>query len=336
MGLVNTIQREDRNQEIEMLCRNISQDIDNFFQEELYLSEVNFNEELVTDDFRRNCALRLLIGELNTMGIGFTNIDELFEDDFHAKILIKLRTRFDKDNFTNLLRALGEDTQNMMRCYAETDIADDAINNIIHYFAMGFPLDQVWGLLDYYTDTFYSEPRFLDHVLAIVRSISDDPYDNDMLDISVADYAKRCFEHIGYVQKAIKTMMIHANDLFMLLNFEELMSDMQHHDDYFKDVNNLQELALRTPKGVQIYQKHKSESKHHIESYFDKDGNLIEPVKNFTPSVLILLISNWYNPNNSAYFEEHVSSLKQTLQHYPELIGMVDRISDIVRKELYQ
>lgn len=336
MGIINSIIDDESNQ-IVVLARRVSPNIDEYFSNEMYKLEVNGKEELLTDSQFRTIALRLLIHELEELGITLTDKDELTQDDFHAKILIYLRSKFDKDNFFNLISSLDENIQYTIHCFAETDICDDVIGDICDYLNGNLPLDVGWEILSNYRDLFNCTPRFLDHILAILRKIEIKPSSDEYTSLQIAEYIKLKFQHILNVEKCIRFFISHANELFVSVNLPDLQNEIDSHDTYTKISNHLKDLALNTPNGKQLVILHKSQSDHHSEfigyqtARFSKEKLEHE----LTAERMIKLVANAYDPNDVKMFIDKVEGFRTIFGISPDVVVLFDKMKQLVLTNLY-
>lgn len=129
-------------------CKFLSPNINSYFEDKLYLQDVEHPEE-ITSIFKVKLAISLVLQELEEIGI-ITNLDEeeILGFQYYTKMVLALRKKFDKENLFNEIMSLDETdrhtfTYSVEECYCSTDV----FIAIIDFFSNKFPLDQDWNTL---------------------------------------------------------------------------------------------------------------------------------------------------------------------------------------------
>ena len=89
-------------------CKFLSPNINSYFEDKLYLQDVEHPEE-ITSIFKVKLAISLVLQELEEIGI-ITNLDEeeILGFQYYTKMVLALRKKFDKENLFNEIMSLDE------------------------------------------------------------------------------------------------------------------------------------------------------------------------------------------------------------------------------------
>lgn len=134
---------EDRySQEVINTARTISIEVDNYLVEQRYLLETP--EDNLTPHWIRNRVLRILIDELDDIGIFFNReTDDLVDDVIMHQAIFYLTTKFDPDKLFDAIRSNLE----LVDAIREVSGGSDAITSVIELMHTRYPLDEGWEYL---------------------------------------------------------------------------------------------------------------------------------------------------------------------------------------------
>lgn len=160
-------------------CKYLSPNINAYFEDKLYLQDIEHDEE-VTPLFKVRLAISLIISELEEIGI-VTNLDEeeILGFPEYTKMLLALRRKFDKENLVKEIMSLDEEdrhtfTYSVEECYCSTDV----FIAIIDFFSNKFTLDKDWHTLSnqYLHEHFTGEDDFSTYIQEVFTKINyEDP-----------------------------------------------------------------------------------------------------------------------------------------------------------------
>jgi len=187
MAIVNTLpETADYDREVIQKCMGISPYIADYLARQEYLLEVTVEE--VTPRYLRQQAMSLLLGELVELGI-IINQDEfdICNDVTMIQLAIALRTKFDRDNFTELIKD-RQDLIEIVQEYVEEPV--DALISIVANIAAKMPLDDSWDYINRQVNILENTPAFIEHIAAILTDIEQlgDPSVAETVDIAKVDH----------------------------------------------------------------------------------------------------------------------------------------------------
>lgn len=260
MGQV-TVPEIDDNVELVRLCRATSPAIDEYFDNSMYLAEVQTVDE-VTPLFLRNIAISKMIAELEEMGIIFhDDFDEIAGDNYRAKIIVTLRQVFDAQKCRAFIVKLSDDIQSGIQTLLEESVVEDIVSEFIELIYYNLPTDELWQFLDTHKDLFGSNAAFQGHLKAIMNIIIKQQENNrpDINDLNIDETSVRLQKwqtHVDGINNSLQVLA--AKDL--TLNRLLLIERMHNHD-----VSKLQVLDYDTNPEAQAL--HHKTNDHHFE-YF--------------------------------------------------------------------
>lgn len=159
------------NEALILRCRECSSAINDYFEERMYLLEVE-DIETVTPIFLRNKAVSLVLTELQSIGLVFNSPADVLEDVFTLNLMFALRARFDRKYLSEMLRKLDEDIYTSFCTQIEqVELAEDLLLEVAYHLHDLLPLDEKWSLIAQGADVVMSDERLVSHLNAIVANI---------------------------------------------------------------------------------------------------------------------------------------------------------------------
>lgn len=163
---------ESYQQDIIDKCKNLSSNINEYFNEEQYRLDVE-QAEVITPEFLVNTAVDMVLEELKVMGVE-SNFDavELINSPVDLETMYYIRSKFDSDNFYNFLKSLDEKTKSEFNQIVEdVELSEDMFINIVTYFNGLISKDVGWDYMIRSINHWCSTDAFVEHISAIMDKL---------------------------------------------------------------------------------------------------------------------------------------------------------------------
>ena len=272
---------ESYQQDIINRCKNLSSNINEYFNEEQYRVDVEQAEE-ITPDFLVKTAVDMVLEELKVIGIE-SNFDsiELINSPVDLEIMFYLRSKFDTVNFYNLLKALDESNVSALtQIIEDVELSEDMLIEITNFFSELLTKDVGWDYIARSLNHWFSTDEFTDHISTILDKLFNSTDPNK---VYISD------ENIDVVKHFVEIMQERATRLELLANYilkqypfvsrSKLMILVNRYDKDKLDPNRIAYFAAyTTQEHVEgetepsfVYEHHKRTS-HHIEYWREGVG----------------------------------------------------------------
>ena len=291
-------------------CRECSSAINDYFEERLYLLEVD-DIESVTPIFLRNKAVSLVLTELQSIGLVFNTPADVLEDVFTLNLMFALRARFDRNYLTELLRKLDEDIYTSFCTQVEqVELAEDLLLEVAYYLHDLFPLDEKWSIIAQGSDVVMSDGQLTSHLNAIISNI-DTNYDRNHAVVTesnldeVAAFLKNMEQRQAIARSLAEDCLKH----FPEINKIELMGEVDRYDYNKLSPDKLQLFAsyheVEGKPEPSFVKEHHRTTNHHLEYYQGRNGH---PFPSKAVCVMIV-ISLWLDKLSREQMHQRIAVL---------------------------
>ncbi len=162
----------ERSHDILEQCKQVSEYIHRYFEDKLYLDNLE-NFDALSPIFKADMAIQLLLNELENMGIE-TNleVEDVLSFSPYFDASLALRRKFDSVNFYQTLMELDEKyLQRVQSIQEEAVCGEDLFIGLIEFFRQVLPMDRDWAILNsvVITDHFEGTSAFADYFSSILK-----------------------------------------------------------------------------------------------------------------------------------------------------------------------
>lgn len=318
-------------QEIITKARSLSQDINEYFENQEYknFTEDECQQEEITDRYLLHIALEKIFEEVQDIGIDADfNVDDFIEDGTELETLFALREKFDKANLYELLKSLSEKSFSEFRnVYESIELAEDLFLELAPWLAHLFPNDPAWFMIERAPLHWYSTQAFATHLGSVVNQLVEK---TDLNKAVVND------SNINSVSKFLQVMKMRNETITIYikeickaypdLNVDLLNKYVRNYDIQKLNNDQLPLFAAYNdikPKEEPVFLKeHHLTVNHHIEYWVDhwnKFKQYKTPMPMYTREIAVMLV---------------VSLVLDKLTSR-QMLNRIKPLEDIVAKDLY-
>lgn len=159
-------------------CRAVSPGINDYFEEQRYIAEVE-NIEEITPQYLLNTAISLVLDLLEEIGIDSNfSVEELLDSSVDLETMFYLAHKFDSDNYYRVLKSFDEHQLAEYNAMIENiNLPEDYLFEIAAYFNELFPTDIGWEYINRGTEYWFSTDRLVGHLVGIQSKleVNQDP-----------------------------------------------------------------------------------------------------------------------------------------------------------------
>ena len=294
-------------QEVIERAKQLSSDINDYFNEEKYKQFTDeYQKEEITDRYLLNVAIELLITELKDIGIeSDLTADDIIEDHNQLETLFALRTKFDRRNFVQMLKAFSHQTYSeFVSVYESIELPEDLLLELGPWLASMFPSDPAWQYILYSPNSWYSTEYFGDHLSEIMNLMIDkiDPNRAIVTDGNIESVARflKVMEHRAEVLK------VYARKLIADYNLDEAKLNY-YIDTYDQQKLNDEALPLfaayndlHPSEEPEFVKHHHLTVNHHVEYWVDqarRHEKFDTPMPVYTKEIAVMIVLSYVLDN---------------------------------------
>ena len=305
----------------------LSPNVATYINDRMY--EYDVSDDDVTETILIDKAYRILLSELQELGISFTvDTDTLLENFNNAKIIYITRKTFDGDNLTEIFRT-NEYIKNMIDSILLDDTDDDFILPCIELFANKIGGEDLEILLSA-KDIFTSNVFFKQHVEAVLDDISISKFPEVNTKVTtpflmyLENHRNRNYENIALLEQLEPELdKIRLKHKLKVHDLEKISGPMfsvfatLYTVEESGNINNYSDDLLAYAK--KIDEAHHEGNTHHIE-YYKKHG--IHP----TLTDIAELVSDASAKSKS------IENFKKRINHIAQTITFTSYELDTIKK----
>ncbi len=285
-------------------CRAVSPGINDYFEEQRYLTEVE-NVEEITPQYLLNTAITLVLDLLEEIGISSNfSVEELLDSSVDLETMFYLAYKFDSDNYYRVLKSFDEQQLSEYNAMIENiDLPEDYLFEIASYFNELFPTDIAWEYINRGTEYWYSTDALVSHLVNIQlkMEVNTDPnpipIQEDQLNM-VQKFLEVMCEREQKVTVYVNYILDHFTGL---LNKTKLIRLVKQYDKeklnpdtvlLFAKWNALSKEAKEKIGEPGFLQQHHLKDDHHIEhwEHLKETNRLVELTNEVAVMIVISLI----------------------------------------------
>lgn len=285
-------------------CRAVSPGINDYFEEQRYITEVE-NIEEITPQYLLNTAITLVLDLLEEIGISSNfSVEELLDSSADLETMFYLAHKFDPDNYYRVLKSFDEQQLSEYNAMIENiNLPEDYLFEIAAYFNELFPTDIAWEYINRGTEYWYSTDALVSHLVNIQLKME---INTDPNPIPIQE------DELGMVQQFLAVMtereqkvtayVAYILDRFTgMLNKTKLMRLVKQYDKeklhpdtilLFSKWNSLSKEEKERIGEPGFLQQHHLKDDHHIEhwEHLKKMNQLVELTNEVAVMIVISLI----------------------------------------------
>jgi len=306
----------------------ISPLIEDYLAAQLYELEVEYAED-ISDETKFNLVLRMVLGELSTIGIEIYGGTDIFNDTEKIELIKVLRKEFDIWNLRTTLMS-SEDFRNSVES-SSRDWDEENIVHVISSIARDiFPLSTTWEYINNMAlEHVASTNNLHQHVMRLIESIESGVISNNEEDELISEYTKQIsFQRVRFIQhiEALRRDLLDFQDIDnykvnmvlddALMTYDiDLINNLQPDQIsiYLDDADPHPAYRSDGKPDVRIVEHHKKLHTHHAECLLLK--NLLTGDFNSDVPYVALLVADghrepWTIEKNIQTFREYTKDLK--------------------------
>lgn len=328
---------EDRySQEVITKASELSEEVKNYLTEERYLVEVD--EEALSPLWIRNRVLRILLDDLNEIGIFFNReTDDLLDDVIMHQAIFFLCSKFDNDKLFELIH----NNEQLVELLKEASSGTDCITAVISTMNETFPLDEGWEYLANRGVVIGSDDTFVEFMQSIfdkIDSYGDPSYESTMTTEEMVAYlqyvekrnaiiekmACSCFPVTVKDPQSTAVITSDSQKQYMIRHYmESYEKQLLRGDDLIQCVRIFHDTELTDDQKVAKFNKLRDKYKYvwkHDIRYFSRreDGTKLKAI--MTDAMIALIVASHYQigMTNDQLRQAFLKTLNDFIEEYPE------------------
>ncbi len=309
--------------------RKYSRNIDEYLAAQRYLTEVEDPDD-ATPEVVFNLVIGMVVDELGQLGLTLP-VRDVYTDVDMINLMLHLRSRFDIEEFSNVLRdsdSLAEDLTTLLS--SDDYVIESLPGEVIDTIRVQYPLSSIWEFLHIHRDVIEGSVLFQDHIEGLLK-LSFDDVKSDVDDAIVIAYTKVVETHQKrvrtYIEDIVDNLELDEKDSTGLLN----VMDPGYHDSDLPGKVPKTSMAMYldpldphpayAPRGYEdeAVLAHKESSWHHVEYYAmsERRKELLQTLSPTTLPHLIAIVADLYRPQWSV--EDNVNQMRETITKVVQL-----------------
>lgn len=285
-------------------CRAVSPGINDYFEEQRYITEVGEIEE-ITPQYLLNTAITLVLDLLEEIGIHSNfSVEELLDSSADLETMFYLAHKFDSDNYYRVLKSFDEQQLSEYNAMIENiDLPEDYLFEIAAYFNELFPTDIAWEYINRGTEYWYSTDDLVSHLVNIQlrMEMNTDPNPIPIQEDELS-MVKQFLEVMTEREQKVTAYVTYILDQFTgMLNKTKLMRLVKQYDKeklhpdtvlLFAKWNALSKEEKEKIGEPEFLQQHHLRDDHHIEhwEHLKKTHQLVGLTNEVAVMIVISLI----------------------------------------------
>ena len=311
-------------------CRQASENINNYFSEQRYMTDVE-DDEVLTESMLANLAVDRLMDELGVLGLTTSQTnDDLFLSRQSLACVWYLRDFFDKDKLFEYLTNL-DDTEyaSWLAMFENIPCAEDLLLEISDYMVKAHPTDKRWAVISSECDQWATTVELNNHIQAVIKRVTESTQRDSVHDIQDSDISK-VKTLIDLVARQRKEMLLYANKFAELplsepVDFERLKmlnsknnGEMMNEDMISLFANELTNPSEKQPQFIKDYKLHNKAWVNYWEALSETQGTDSKTSNlsvMFTPEHAVMIVFNL------ALYRKSVEDMLATVRRLEPLLS---------------